>query len=118
MAMAMAVPSRPRLGGVISARRDPILITAVVPMVRRAAKTLAFLACVDGLASCVTAFTRAFREPARTGKAGRPRPAAIPGLLQGQVIKHHSGRRLVSVDRRAVPATAAAIAAALTATGT
>jgi transposase-like protein len=80
MALAMAVPSRLWLGGVISARRDLILITAVVKMVRRAAKTLAFLVCVDGLASSVTAFTRVSGDPVRTGKAGRPRPAAISGL--------------------------------------
>ena len=57
MAMAMAVPSRLWLGGVISARRDLGLITAVVQMVRRAAKSMAFLVCVDGLASYVTALT-------------------------------------------------------------
>jgi transposase-like protein len=118
MAMAMAVPSRLWLGGVVSERRDLILITAVVQMVRRAAKATAILVCVDGLASYVTAFTRVFRDPVRTGKAGRPRLAATPGLLLGQVIKHRSGGRLVSVTRRAVLGTAAAIAATLTATGT
>jgi transposase-like protein len=51
MAMAMAVPSRLWLGGVVSARRDLSLITTVVQMVRRAAKSRASLACVDGLAS-------------------------------------------------------------------
>ena len=39
MAMAMAVPSRLWLGGVVSARRDLTLIMAVVRMVRRAAKS-------------------------------------------------------------------------------
>jgi hypothetical protein len=68
MAMAMAVPSRLWLGGVISPRRDLSLIMAVVGMVRRAARSLAFLVCVDGLASSVTAFVRAFRGPVRTGK--------------------------------------------------
>src|SRR3954451_15083490 len=118
MAMAMAVPSRLWLGGVVSARRDLALITAVVSMVRRAAKGMSFLVCVDGLASYVTAFTRVFRDPERTGKRGRPRLVAIPGLLLGQVIKHHSGRRLVGVTRRAVLGTDEAIAGVLTATGT
>jgi transposase-like protein len=118
MAMAMAVPSRLWLGGRVSACRDLNLITAVVRMVRRAAKSTAFLVCVDGLASYVTAFTRVFRNPVRTGQAGRPRLVAIPGLLLGQVIKHHSGRRLVSVTRRVVLGTAQAIAAVLVATGT
>ncbi len=43
---------------------------------------------------------------------------AISGLLLGQVIKHHSGRRLVDVTRRVVPGTAEAIAGALATTGT
>src|SRR3954447_21848896 len=46
MAMAMAVPSRLWLGGVVSARRDLTLIMTVVGMVRRAAKSLKFLVCV------------------------------------------------------------------------
>jgi transposase-like protein len=118
MAMAMAVPSRLWLGGVVSARRDLTLIMTVVGLVRRAARSLNFLVCVDGLASYVTAFTRVFRDPERTGKRGRPRLKAIPGLLLGQVIKHRSGRRLVSVTRRVVLGTAEAIAGVLSATGT
>jgi hypothetical protein len=116
--MAMAVPSRLWLGGVVSARRDLPLITTVVPMVRRAAQSLAFLVCVDGLASSVTAFVRVFRNPVRTGKAGRPLLAAIPGLLLGQVIKHPCGRRLIAVTRRVVLGTDEAIAAVPAATGT
>ncbi len=118
MAMAMAVPSRLWLGGVVGARRDLSLIMAVVGLVRRAAKSPGFLVCVDGLASYVTAFTRVFRDPVRTGRRGRPRLEATPGLLLGQVIKHHSGRRLVDVTRRVVLGTAEAIAGALSATGT
>ena len=49
MAMAMAVPSRLWLGGVISPRRDLTLILTLVRMVRRAARSLALLVCVDGL---------------------------------------------------------------------
>lgn len=118
MAMAMAVPSRLWLGGEVSERRDLTLITAVVSMVRRAAKGMSFLVCVDGLASYVTAFARVFRDPVRTGRRGRPRLAAIPGLLLGQMIKRHSGRRLMEVTRRAVLGTDEAIAAVLSATGT
>ena len=58
------------------------------------------------------------RDPVHTGKAGRPRLAAIPGLLLGQVIKHHRGRCLVEVTRRVVLGTAEAITAVLAATGT
>ena len=90
MAMAMAVPSRLWLGGVISPRRDSALITALVRRVRSCAVSLAILVCVDGLASYVTAFVRVFRHPVRTGRPGRPRLEAEPGLLLGQVVKHRS----------------------------
>ena len=53
--MALALPSRLWLGGVISAQRDLSLITTLVPLVRSCARTLAILVCVDGLASSVTA---------------------------------------------------------------
>jgi transposase-like protein len=118
MAMAMAVPSRLWLGGVISPRRDLTLIMAVVRMARAAARSLALLVCVDGLASYVTAFTRVFRDPERTGRRGRPRLVPTAGLLLGQVIKHRAGRCLTGVTRRVVRGTEAAIAAVLVATGT
>jgi transposase-like protein len=118
IAMAMAVPSRLWLGGVISPRRDLSLILAVVRMVRRAARSPALLVCVDGLASYVTAFARVFRDRVRTGRPGRPRLVPAAGLLLGQVIKHRAGRCLTGVTRRVVRGTEAAIAAVLAATGT
>src|SRR3982751_4430754 len=108
MAMAMAVPSRLWLGGVVSQRRDLVLITSVVAMVRRAAKGMAFLVCVDGLASYVTAFARVFRDPVRTGRRGRPRLVPTAGLLLGQVVKHRAGRCVVGVTRRVVRGSSAA----------
>lgn len=118
MALAMAVPSRLWLGGVVSPRRDGRLITAVVRMVRRAAKSFSFLVCVDGLASYVTAFDRVFRDPVRTGRRGRPRLGVVGRVLLGQVVKSRSGYRLVGIARRAVRGTAEAITAAILATGT
>lgn len=117
MAMALAVPSRLWLGGVISAKRDLVLITALVQMVRACAHGLAILVCVDGLVSYVTAFLRVFRTPTRTGRRGRPRLVLEKGLLLGQVIKRHAQRRVVSVTRRVVRGTAESIRAVLTATG-
>jgi hypothetical protein len=118
MAMAMAVPARLRLGGVIRPRRDLASIMAVVRMARSAARSSAIPACVDGLASDVTAFTRVFRGPQRTGRRGRPRPVAPAGLLLGQVVKPRAGRCVVGVTRRVVRGTAAAITATLQVTGT
>jgi transposase-like protein len=119
MAMALAVPSRLWLGGVVSRRRDGSLIAAVVRMVRSCACSLALLVCVDGLASYVTAFVKGFRhKQPRNGCAGRPRLLVEPGLLIGQVIKRYRGRRVVAVTRRVARGSAGAIAAVLARTGT
>jgi hypothetical protein len=83
-------------GGVVSRRRDGKLIAAVVRMARGCASSLAMLVCVDGLASCVTAFVKGFRHKLPCdGRPGRPQLLVEPGLLIGQVIKRYSGRRLV-----------------------
>jgi transposase-like protein len=87
MAMAMAVPSRLWLGGVISPQRDLALITPLVQLIRTCGRRLALLVCVDGLASYVTAFLRVFRYPVRTGRRGRPRLVREPALLLGHVVK-------------------------------
>jgi len=119
MAMALAVPSRLWLGGVVSRRRDGALIAAVVRGVRGCARSLAILVCVDGLASYVSAFSKGFRHRLpRNGRAGRPRLLVEPGLLIGQVIKRYSGRRVMDVTRRVARGSAAAIAAVLARTGT
>ena len=117
LAMAMAGPARLGLGGVLSPPRDVRLITMLVPLVRSCAHSRAILVCVDGLASYVTAFLRVFRPPVRTGRRGRPRLVLEKGLLLGQVITRYVQRRVVSIERRVVRGTAAAIAAALAATG-
>jgi transposase-like protein len=103
LAMAMAVPSRLWLGGVVSPVRNLQLIQRLVNMVRLAWRPgKALLICVDGLSSYVTAFWRAFREKVYTGRRGRP-PYRLPaGVLLGQVIKKYSGRHLAGVARRAV----------------
>src|SRR5262249_7154918 len=59
--------------GVVSPQRDLALILAVVRVVRSAARGLAILVCVDGLAIYVTALPRVFPVPARTSRRGRPR---------------------------------------------
>jgi hypothetical protein len=119
MAMALAVPSRLWLGGVISRHRDGRLIAAVVRMVRSCASSLAMLVCVDGLASYVTAFVKGFRHKLpREGCVGRPRLLIEPGLLIGQVIKRYRGWRVVEVARRVARGSVEAVAAVLARTGT
>ncbi len=79
LAMALAVPYRLGLGGVVSPVRDLHLIQHLVDLVRLAwtpGRTL--LIGVDGLASYVTAFWRAFRE-----KVHRDAAAALPTAYPG-----------------------------------
>jgi transposase-like protein len=119
LAMAMAVPSRLWLGGVISAKRDKALLQRLVGRVRAAAKSLSapILVCVDGLAGYVKAFRHGFRRKECTGKAGRPRLVAAAGLLIGQVIKRYEKRRVVSSETRVVQGRPEQIAAVLAASG-
>jgi len=116
MALALAVPSRLWLGGVISPHRDLVLITTLVPWVRSCGRSLAMLVCVDGLASYVTAFLHVFRDPVHTGRRGRPRLVLEEGLWLGQVVKRYVKRRVASVEQRVVRGTEVAIAAVLAAT--
>lgn len=117
MALALAVPSRLWLGGGVSPHRDGALIAALVRLVRATTAGVGAgrLVCVDGLASYVTAFRRAFRVPVRTGRVGRPRLVLPEGFLLGQVIKQYAQRHVVGVVHRVVCGTPTAIAAALVA---
>jgi transposase-like protein len=121
MAMAMAVPCRLWLGGVVSPLRNMNLIQKLVNMVRVAwLPGTTLLICVDGLSSYVTAFWRAFREKVMTGRRGRP-PYRLPeGVWLAQVVKGYSGRRLSEVVRRVVWGTLEQVLGQLagTATGT
>jgi transposase-like protein len=116
MAMALTVPTRLWLGGVISAHRDRTLIAALVQLVRACARTAALLVCVDGLSSYVTAFPRAFRAPLRTGRRGRPRLVLPSEFVMGQVVKQYAKRHVVAVEHRVVHGTLAVITAVLAAT--
>jgi transposase-like protein len=117
-AMALAVPSRLWLGGVISAHRDRVLIRTLLEQVRRCACHLGVLVCVDGLASYVRAVRTVFRERVLTGRRGRPRLVRPAGLLLAQVVKHTRKRHLVDVTRRVVIGTLPAVQQVLAGTGT
>jgi transposase-like protein len=119
MALALAIPSRLGLGGVVSPHRDGALIATLVRLVRAASVGVGtgLLVCVDGLASYVTAFRRAFRVPLHTGRVGRPRLVLPDGFLLGQVVKQYAHRHVIAVAHRVIYGTPAAITAALAATG-
>jgi hypothetical protein len=102
MAMAMMVPSRLWLGGVISRRRDQALIQNLVDQIRAVALCRPLLLAVDGLASYVGAFQRAFRSPVpRRGQVGRCQLRPWSDIAIVQVIKHRLDGHL-SIVRRIV----------------
>lgn len=108
-AMAMAVPSRLWLGGVLSPQRDEALIMRLMQQVRTCAGNLVVLVCVDGLASYVTAVRRVFRVRVLSGKPGRPRLVLPDTVLLAQVVKHAKNRRVVGVTQRVVVGTLEAV---------
>lgn len=117
LAMAIAVPSRLWLGGVVSGSRDRALLTRLVALVRACALSLAILVCVDGLAGYVAAFRNGLRTPEHTGKPGRPKLLPEQGLQIGQVIKQYRQRRVVSSTTRVVQGTPEQIEAVLAQSG-
>ncbi len=107
MAMAMMVATRLWLGGVISTRRDHALITRLVQLIAACALVAPLLLVVDGFASYVDAFRRAFRTREHQGGRGAPRKVPWRDLTIGQVIKQYAGKRVVGVSRRLVQGTSA-----------
>jgi transposase-like protein len=99
---AIAVPSRLWLGAVLGGRRDEALLQSLAAQVRAWLTPGPLLVAVDGLAGYVRCFRRVLREPARTGRVGRPRLIPWAGVVIGQVIKHRQQHRVVAVSRRLV----------------
>lgn len=102
MALALQVPTRLWLGGVVAAQRDRRLVDALVQKIRACASRRPLLVCVDGLASYVNAVRRVFRDPLpRNGQTGR-RLKPWRGLYLAQVVKQYAKRRVVEVAQRVV----------------
>lgn len=100
LAMALQVPTRLWLGGVVSACRDGQLITRLIEQVRRCALCRPLLFCVDGLAAYVSSIQRVFRTPVFSRKRGRPRLRPWDNLCIVQVVKQVAAKRVVGVVRR------------------
>jgi transposase-like protein len=116
LAMALAVPTRLWLGGIVREKRDQHLLSALAQRVRAWALPAPLLVVTDGLAGYVTAFRRALRSPQREGQPGRPKLVAWEGVVIGQVIKQYCRRRVVGITRCLAQGSAAAAAVLLTET--
>ena len=105
LALAMAVPTRLWLAGVVSDYRDGALIRRLIQQVRQCALYRPLLLCVDGLGAYVSAIKQVFGNPIFTGKRGRPQLRLWHHLCIVQVIKQHAQkqpRRVIGVFRRIV----------------
>lgn len=116
LAMAIQVQTRLWLGAALSAHRDLGLLQALMSHVRAAALCRPLLICTDGLAGYAKAIYRAFREPLRAGKPGRPRLRPWDGMHIAQVVKRRTGHRVTAVVRRIVQGDPQRIRALLTRT--
>lgn len=117
LAMAICVPSRLWLGGVLSESRDRVLARRLVALIRSCGKTLSLLVCTDGWKPYPAAFLNGFRFPVRTGKPGRPKLRLENGFLMGQVVKQYQKKRVTGVAQRVVRGTQDAIEALVKSTG-
>jgi transposase-like protein len=103
MALAIWVPTRLWMGGVVSPKRDLDLIQALADKVRSMALCRPLLLAVDGLASYVTAFRNAFRSkfPRAEGETGRCKMVSWQDIIIVQVVKQRV-EGMLHVERRIV----------------
>lgn len=100
MALALCVPTRLWLGGLVSAHRDQAMARALALKVRACALARSLLVVFDGFSAYVAAMRRAFRTPLQTGRRGRPRLVAWPRVVFGRIIKSRKGHRLERIERQ------------------
>lgn len=113
MALAIAVPTRLWLGGVVSPHRDKALIHRLAARVKGQALCRPLLLVTDGLATYVNAWQSAFRTPVRTGQRGRPKLLEWPEVVIGQVIKQYQKHHVTGVVHRLVRGSAQQLASLL-----
>jgi transposase-like protein len=103
MALAIWVPTRLWMGGVVSPKRDMDLIQALADKVRQMALCRPLLLAVDGLASYVSAFRNAFRSkfPRQEGEIGRCKMVSWQDIAIVQVVKQRV-EGVLNVERRIV----------------
>ncbi|HEX9331665.1 MAG TPA: hypothetical protein VF896_07245 [Anaerolineales bacterium] len=103
MALAIWVPTRLWMGGVVSPKRDLDLIQALADKVRSMALCRPLLLAVDGLASYVSAFRNTFRSkfPRLKGETGRCKLVSWQDIAIVQVVKQRVDG-ILNVDRRII----------------
>ena len=101
MALAIWVPTRLWMSGVISPKRNLDLIQALSDKVRKMALCRPLLLAVDGLVSYVSVFRNAFRSkfPRQAGETGRCKMVSWQDIAIVQVVKQRVAG-VLNVERR------------------
>ena len=102
MAMAICIPTRLWLGGVIAGSRDKTMLEKLASKVKGCALCAPILLITDGFRGYVKAWQHAFREPKQTGKPGRPALIAWADVVIAQMLKQYRKGRVIGIDQRLI----------------
>ena len=105
MAMALCIPTRLRLGGVIASSRDQTMLAKLASMIKRCALCAPILLITDGFKGYVKTWQNTFREPKKTGKQGRPQLIAWSQVVIAQMVKPYKKGRVIGIDQRLIQGT-------------
>ena len=97
MAMAICVPTRLWLGGVVQKSRDKHLAKRVAHKVKACAVWGALLVVTDGWIAYKDAFIKAFRTPIYTGEPGRPALLHWSQFVLAQTVKWQEAGRTLGI---------------------
>lgn len=97
LAMAVCVPTRLWLGGVVCPQRDKHLARALAKKVFACARMGVLLVVTDGWSAYKEAFTHTFRFAVRTGKRGRPPLVPWPDFVLAQAVKWQQAGRTLGI---------------------
>ena len=97
LAMALCVPTRLWLGGVVSQHRDKSLARSLAQKVKVCARFAALLVVTDGWPAYQEAFVKAFRSPVFTGRRGHPPLVVWPRFVLCQTLKWQQAGRVVGI---------------------
>lgn len=100
MAMALCVPTRLWLGGVLAPSREQSLLQKLAEKVKRCAQAAPILLVTDGFRGYVKTWQQAFRDPEHTGKRGRPALMARSQVVIAQRVKQYKKGRVVGIAQR------------------
>lgn len=97
LAMAICVPTRLWLGGVVSKQRDKHLGRRIANKVRACCRIGALLVVTDGWIAYKDAFAKAFRMPIYTGKRGNPALLRWTDFVLVQTVKWQEAGRVIGI---------------------